>query len=412
MKRRDLIKYLSVVPLTGTVVGSALPFSAAAATFAKPKRDLINELGIRRFINASGPYTAISASLMHAEVMEAINGSSKGFVMYGEVQDKVGEKIAALCHSEAAMVTAGCSSALLLGTAAALTGMDKKKIAQLPDVENFEKNEVIVQRSHNYGYIHVLNNTGIKKILIDTPEELEKAISSKTALMYFLNDHTPDGKIKHEEWLSVAKKHNIPTIIDIAADVPPVENLWKFNDMGFDMVCVSGGKAIRGPQSTGILMGRKHLVAAARLSAPPDNQNIGRGMKVNKEEIFGLYAALERYVNQDHEKEWKIWESQVAVVNNAVKKIKGVTTEIVIPPIHNRTPNLSISWDSALINLTTKQMTEKLREGNPSIEVGIRSASVPSQSGALNITVWMLQPGEEKIVARRIQEELLKASVS
>ena len=131
-----------------------------------------------------------------------------------------------------------------------------------------------------------------------------------------------------------------------------------------------------------------------------------------KEEIFGLYAALERYVNQDHEKEWKMWESQIAVIDNAVKKIKGVSTEIVIPPIHNRTPNLSIFWDSASINLTTKQMTEKLREGNPSIEVGVRSASVPSQSGALNITVWMLQPGEEKIVAKRIQEELIKASVS
>ena len=412
MKRRDLIKYLSIAPLSGAVVGSGVPFRANSATIAKPKRDLINELGIRRFINASGPYTAISASLMHNEVMEAINSSSKGFVMYGEVQDKVGAKIAAICHSEAAMVTAGCSSALLLGTAAALTGMNRNKVAQLPDVENFDKNEVIVQKSHNYGYIHVLNNTGIKKVLVETSKELEKAISSKTALMYFLNDHTPDGKIKHQEWLAIAKKHNIPTIIDIAADVPPVENLWKFNDMGFDMVCVSGGKAIRGPQSTGILMGRKHLVAAARLSAPPDNQNIGRGMKVNKEEIFGLYAALERYVNQDHNKEWKTWESQVAVIDNAVKKIKGVTTEIVIPPIHNRTPNLSIFWDSASINLTTKQMTEKLREGSPSIEVGVRSASVPSQSGALNITVWMLQPGEEKIVAKRIQEELLKASAS
>ena len=411
MKRRDLIKYLSVAPLAGTVIGSGVPFQAVAAA-AKPKRDLIKELGLRTFINASGPYTAISASLMHDEVMEAINSSSKGFVMYGDVQDKVGEKIAAICHSEAAMVTAGCSSALLLGTAAALTGMDKKKIAQLPDVEDFDKNEVIVQKSHNYAYIHVLNNTGIKKVIVETSQELEKAINSKTALMYFLNDHTPDGKIKHQEWLDVAKKHNIPTIIDIAADVPPVENLWKFNDMGFDMVCVSGGKAIRGPQSTGILMGRKNLIAAARLSAPPDNQNIGRGMKVNKEEILGLYAALQRYLNQDHEKEWKMWEAQVAVIESAVKKVKGVTTDVTIPPIHNRTPNLSISWDSAAINLTTKQMTTNLRDGNPSIEVGIRSASVPSQNSALNITVWMLQPGEEKIVAKRIQEELIKAAVS
>lgn len=413
MKRRDLVKYLSVAPLAGAVIGTGAPFSSiAAAVAAKPKRDLVKELGLRYFLNASGPYTAISASLMHEEVMDAIKSASKGHVMYTEVQDKVGAKIAAICHSEAAMVTAGCSSALLLGTAASLTGMDKKKVAQLPNVEGFDKYEVIVQKEHNYGYIHILNATGIKMVLVETPQDLENAISSKTALMYFLNDHTPNGQIKHKEWLEVAKKHSIPTIIDIAADVPPVENLWKFNDMGFDMVCVSGGKAIRGPQSTGILMGRKSLVAAARLNAPPDNQNIGRGMKVNKEEIFGLYAALERYVNQDHEKERKTWDEQIAVIENAVKKVKGVTTEITIPPIHNVTPNLGITWDPAVINITTKQITENLRNGNPSIEVGIRSASVISQSAALNVTVWMLQPGEEKIVARRIQEELIKASVS
>ncbi|HUQ66820.1 MAG TPA: aminotransferase class V-fold PLP-dependent enzyme, partial [Flavitalea sp.] len=293
---------------------------------------------------------------------------------------------------------------LVLGTAGVLTGMDEKKVSQLPDTDGFERNEVIVQKGHNHGYIHALTNTGIKPVEIETREELEKAINSKTALMYFLNESSPHGKILHEEWLEVAKKNNIPTIIDIAADIPPVENLWKYNDMGFDLVCVSGGKAIRGPQSAGMLLGKKDLIAAARLSAPPRGGNIGRGMKVNKEEILGMYAALDRYVNQDHEKEWKMWEAQVAVIENEAKKVKGVTTLVTVPPIANHTPALSITWDTSIVKISSKDLQENLRKGNPSIEV------MGKDDNTINITVFMLKPGQEKIVAARVKEELGKAS--
>ncbi len=404
MKRRDLLKYISVGPLTGAVIGSVVPFTSITAAPAKPKRDLVKELGLRTFINAAGTYTTMTASLMHDEVMDAINSSAKEFIMYDEVQDKAGEKIAALCHAEAAMVTAGCWSALVLGTAGVLTGMDVQKVALLPNVEGLEKNEVIVQKGHNHGYIHALTNTGIKPVEIETIEDLEKTINSKTALMYFLNESSPLGKIMHKEWLEVAKKNNIPTIIDIAADIPPVENLWKYNEMGFDLICVSGGKAIRGPQSAGLLYGKKDLIAAARLNAPPRGGNIGRGMKVNKEEILGMYAALDKYVKQDHDKEWKMWEAQVAVIENAAKKVKGITTEVTVPPIANHTPALKIMWDPAVVKLTSKEMQESLRKGNPSIEV------MSSADNTINITVFMLKPGQEKIVASHINEELTKAS--
>ncbi|WP_018612174.1 aminotransferase class V-fold PLP-dependent enzyme [Segetibacter koreensis] len=404
MKRRDLLKYFSLGPLTGAAI-SAVPFkSAIAAPSNKPKRDMVKELGLRTFINAAGTYTFMTASLMPDEVMEAINSSSKEFIMYDEVQDKAGEKIAALCHAEAAMVTAGCWSALVLGTAGVLTGMDLEKVAQLPNVDSFEKNEVIVQKGHNHDYIHALTNTGIKPVVVETMDDLEKAINAKTALMYFLNESTPHGKILHKEWLEVAKKHNIPTIIDIAADIPPVENLWKYSEMGFDLICVSGGKAIRGPQSAGLLYGKKDLVAAARLSAPPRGGNIGRGMKVNKEEILGMYAALDRYVKQDHEKEWKEWEEKIAIIENAAKKVKGVTTEVTVPPIANHTPALKISWDTSVVKTTPKDLQARLREGNPSIEV------MSFADNTINITVFMLKPGQEKIVATRINEELTKAS--
>jgi len=404
MKRRDLIKYLSVAPLAGGLTG-APSNSANAGVKSLVKRDLVKELGLRTFINAYGVYTTHTASLMPDEVMAAIQDASKKYVLYNDLQDKVGEKIAAMCHSEAAMVTSGCWSALVLGTAGILTGMDKAKVALLPDLSGFEKNEVILQKTHSGSYDHALTNTGIKRVFVETVEEMEAAISSKTAMTWFYNEADPWGKIGHKQWLDLSKKHKIPAMIDIAADVPPVENLWRFNDMGYDVVCVSGGKAIRGPQSAGILMGRKEIIAAARLSAPPGGGNIGRGMKVNKEEIFGMYAALDRFVNLDHGKEWKMWEDRANVILNAVKKVNGVKAEIFVPPIANVTPTLRISWDQSLIKLTPREMTLNLRNGEPSIE------APKSINDAMILSVWMMQPGDEKIVARRFTEELIKAKV-
>ncbi len=389
-----------MIPIGTGVTAGLIPIKTFAKTPAA-KRDILKELGIRTFVNAAGTYTAMTASLMHDEVVETIKQGAKKFAMLDEVQDKVGEKIAELCHAEAATVTAGCWSALVLGTAGVLTGMDMKKVAQLPDVTGM-KSEVIVQKGHNIGYVHALTNTGAIIVEIETVQELEKAINEKTAMMWFLNTYAPMGKIQHEEWVAIAKKHKIPTMIDMAADVPPVSNLWKYNDLGFDLVCVSGGKAMCGPQSAGILMGKKELIAAARLSAPPRGGNIGRGMKVNKEEILGMYVALEKYINQDHDAEWKMWESKIDTIVTFVNSIEGVTTEVSVPPIANHTPLLFIKWDESKVKTTNKDLMLKLRNGSPSIEV-------MANGNGINITVFMLQEGEEKIVAKRVREELLLA---
>jgi len=405
MKRRNVIKGLSLLPFAGGAIGSIIPSSLAVAA-PGPKRDVFTELGLRTFINAAGTYTAMTASLMPEEVIEAINSSAKEFAMLDEVQDKAGAKIAEMCHAEAAMVSAGCWSAMVLGMAGVLTGTDPKKIAQLPFLQNTSmKSEVILQKSHMNGYEHALTNAGVTLIPVETNQEAENAINEKTAMMWFLNREAPAGKIQYEEWLSIAKKHGLPTMIDLAADVPPVENLWKYNDMGFDLVCISGGKAICGPQSAGILMGKKDLIAAARLNGPPNGGNIGRGMKVNKEEIIGMYVALDIYVKKDHNKEWKMWEDQITVVNNAVKNIRGVTTEIIIPPIANHSPSLEISWDTSKVKITRDAFAEKLRGGSPSIEVVSWE-----KENSIRLTVFMLKPREEKIVASRIKEELLQAS--
>lgn len=404
MKRREILRRLSVAPLAGGVLASGIPFGTASAAPKMEKRDLFKELGLRTFINAAGNYTTMTASLMPDDVMEAIQSSSKEFVLLDDVQDKVGAKIAALCRAEAAMVTAGCWSALVLGTAGVLTGTDRKKIAQLPHLEGM-KSEVIIQKTHINGYHHALTNAGVTIVEVETAAETELAINDKTAMLWFLNREAPVGKIQHQEWLDMAKKHNLPTMIDMAADVPPVENLWKYNVMGFDLVCISGGKAICGPQSAGILMGKKVFIEAARLNGPPGGGNIGRGMKVNKEEILGMYVALDSYIKRDHARDSKIWDERLAFIHSAVRSIPGVTTEIVTPAVANHIPSLEIGWDTAKIKMTRDGFGERLRTGSPSIEV-----ISWEKEGSIRVTVPTLKPGQEKVVAKRIQEELLKAS--
>lgn len=402
MKRRDLLRNLSIVPLAGTL----LPFeSTTAAPSKSKKRNLFKELGVRTFINAAGTYTFMTGSLMHQEVVDAIRAASHEFCLLDELQDKVGEKIAVMTKAEAAVVTSGAFSAMTLGLAGILTGMDEKKVEQLPHLEGTGmKSEIICQKAHDIGYNHALTNTGCKIVQVETALDVERAINEKTALMHFLNIEADKGKIMHEEWVALGKKHNIPTSIDVAADVPPISNLWRFNEMGFHFVVISGGKAIRGPQSAGLLMGKKDVIAAARLSMPPRGSTIGRGMKVNKEEILGMYVALEHYLNYDHDKEWKEWEARVATIESAVKPIAGINTEIKVPMLGNVTPTLHVIWDASKVKITTKDLQENLRIGDPSIEV------VGNEENHISITTWVMKPGEEKIVAKRLKEELSKVS--
>ena len=393
------------MPFAGSVLGSLYPFQTTKAAPAANKRDLFKELGVRTFINAAGTYTFMTGSLMHDYVMEAINSSSKDFCLLDELQDKVGERIAQMTHAEAAVVTAGAFSGMTLGLAGILTGMDVNKVKQLPHLQGTGmKSEVIYQKAHDIDYNHALMNTGCIMVPVDTVADVEKAINEKTALLHFLNIQADRGQIQHEEWVALGKKYNIPTSIDIAADVPPVENLWKFNDMGFHFVVISGGKAIRGPQSAGLLMGKKDIIAAARLHMPPRGFNIGRGMKVNKEEILGMYVALEHYLQYDHQKEWKEWEQRIGLMENAARSVNGISTNVTVPKLGNITPTLEISWNDKL-KLTSKDLQERLRKGNPSIEV------VGGKENSISITAWVMKPGDEKIVARRLKEELSAAVV-
>lgn len=395
--RRRFLQGLSSLSLLG------IPASAGRVFGATPKRDYFKELNIRRFINAGEPYTALSGAPMLPEVVQAMEYAAAQSVRLSEVHDAVAERIASLIGCEAAMVTAGAASALGLGTAACMTGTNRQFVRSLPDTTGM-KTEVIIQKSHRYGYDHAVRNCGTRFVEVETRDELERAITDRTVMMLFYNRHDPIGQIKAAEFVELGTKHRIPTFNDCAGDVPPAENLSKFIKMGFDLVTVSGGKGLRGPQSTGLLLGRKELIRAARLNGPPNSDAIGRGMKVNKEEMLGVLVAVETALKPDQDTDWREWEKRVKLIADSLAPLKAVKTEMFVPDITYRVPHLRISWDETAVKITPPDLIKQLRDGEPSIEV--RS----SPRDCVEIGVWLLQPGEAQTVARRIREILRSAA--
>lgn len=400
MKRRDVIKSLTALPLVGGFVGSLIPDVVTAAP-AAPKRDLFKELGVTPTINAGVTMTFLSGSLMMPEVLEAINSTSHDFANMYELQDKVGAKIAEMLHVEAAMVTSGAACAMLLGTAACITGTDAEKIKMLPNLPG-PRPEVIMQKTHRYLFDQAVSTTGAKIVEVEGADGMQKAINSNTVMALFFNA-ADKSSISHEDFLRIAKAKNIPTFLDAAADVPPVENLFKFQKLGFDLVTFSGGKMIRGPQSAGLLFGRKDLITAARLNHSPHEAPIGRPMKVNKEEMFGMYAALKSYLERDHKKEWEEWLQRAKRIGTQLETVQTVKTETHIDPgPANAFPSLDVVWDFSKVKIKPQEVLAALKNGTPSIVAN-------GNDKKLNIGVVLLRPDQIDVVAKRVKEVLQQA---
>ncbi|MCR8556603.1 aminotransferase class V-fold PLP-dependent enzyme [Mucilaginibacter sp. BJC16-A38] len=402
MKRRDILKGLTLLPLASGLVSKA---AAIGATTTHPpkttERDLFKELGVTPVINASVTMTFLSGSLMLPEVLEAINSTAHDFANMYEVQDKVGAKIAEMLHVESAMVTSGAACAILLSTAAAITGTDPEKIKLLPNLPG-PRPEVIMQKTHRYLFDQAVTTTGAKIIEVDGAAEMEKAINERTVMALFFNA-AGKSSISHEDFVAVAKKHKIPTLLDAAADVPPVENLFKYQKIGFDLVTFSGGKMIRGPQSAGLLFGRKDLITAARLNHSPNEAPIGRPMKVNKEEMFGMYAALKAYLERDHKKEWEDWIQRTKTIGSMLESLPSVKTEVAVDPgPANAFPSLNVTWDQTKIKIKPEEVVTALKSGTPSIVAGGRHEH-------LTIGVVLLRPDQVDVVAKRVKSILQQA---
>jgi len=392
MKRRSVLQAVAAVAGAPSLGASASPGG---------KGTVYTRLGVKPLINGMGTVTILGGSVMPPEVVRAMEEASRHFVYLPDLQAKAGARIAELVGVPAAMVTSGAASAITVATAAAMTKGDPKKIAQLPDTTGLPL-DVVQQKSHRSGYEAQMLLTGARVVTVETREELDRAIGERTAMMFFLNWAEPKGQIKRDEWVRVARERGVVSFTDAAADVPPREHLSQYVREGFDLVAFSGGKGLRGPQCSGLLLGRKDLIDGARTLVSPHG-GIGRGMKVGKEEIVGLVAAVERYMTVDLEAERRVLEAKVDHLKDVLGKVKGVAALTHVPEIANHVPHLQASWDETALGITAKQAHERLQGGDPPVYVLLTGP------GTLTVSVWMMQGDEHRVVARRLREILAGA---
>ena len=370
--------------------------------------NVYEELGVTTVINGQGTMTVLGGSLMRPEVEAVMALAGRHFVSIPDLEVAAGKHIVEMLKLPAgysAIVTSGAAAAMQSGLAGILTGDNPKFIEQIPDLTGM-KSEVIIQKSHRNPFDHQLRNTGVKLIVIETRGELRKAVNPKTAMMHFSNFANEEGQIKVDEWVKLAKEFGIPTFIDAAADTPPVSHLWDYANMGYDLIAFSGGKAIRGPQCAGLLLGRKDLVAYALLNNSPHEDTIGRSQKVGKEEIVGMVKALESYLKEDHEALNKEWQRRLELISSRITTLPTVTTSYFVPDMANHVPHMEMKWDLQRIKISPSDASSALQKGTPSIVI-----TTGERRGALSMNSFMLQPGEETIIADKLYE-LLKAYVA
>lgn len=396
--------------LAGSAV-STLP-SLAAGTASAPL-DYYDKLGVTKIINAAGTYTFLTASIMPPPVQAAVAQAAKHPVRLKELQEASGNYLATKLKCEGALVTAGAASALTLGTAACMTAANPSAVNKMPTDMAGLKNEVIVQKAHRYDYDHALLNCGIRFVEVETIADYEKAFTDKTVMTHFFNA-AEKGRISREDWIRVAHQHSVPCFNDAAADVPPISNLWAYTQMGFDLVTFSGGKGIRGPQNAGLLLGRKHLIEAAIANDAPISESIGRGMKVAKEQIVGMVAAVDWFTEQSEESMQAEFRSRANKIIAHLKSIPTLQGSIVVPEVANHVPHLVLDYDHSRVKISATEVADQLRRGNPSIELnpatGKKNArGLTGDKDSIVVGVWMLQPGEEMIVARSLRDVLSKA---
>jgi L-seryl-tRNA(Ser) seleniumtransferase len=417
--RRNFFERINLA-LTGFAVTRMLPFRTGIAEAAAPAEavDYYDKLGVTKTINAAGTYTYLTGCTMPPSVQAAVALAAKHPVYLADLQKAAGEYLARQLRCEAAMVTAGAASAVTLGTAACMTVANGPGAGHaMPTEMNGLKNEVIVQKAHRYDYDHAMRNCGIRFVDVETMKDYEAAFTPNTVMCFFYNA-AEGGQIGREDWIRVAHAHGVPCLNDAAADVPPISNLWNYTHMGFDLVAFSGGKGIRGPQNAGLLLGKANLIAAATANNSPNDDVVGRGMKVAKEQIVGMVAAVDWFLSQSDAGFEAEFRQRAELIAAALKDIPTVKTEIFIPPVANNVPHLLIRYDQQRVKISPKEVAKQLHAGTPSIELNPAtgtteaSAGIPKDPNKIVVGVWMLEPGEDAIVARRLREVLTQAVVS
>ena len=392
--------------------------------------DIYAELGVTPLININGTLTVIGGSVMRPEVMELMRRGNEHFVLIDELEVAAGKFIAKLCKSPAGytgLVTAGAAAAMVVGYAGMMTEDLEPRMCDIPDVSKFRRNEVIIQKSHRYPFDHQIRQTGAKLVEVETREEMIAAVNPKTLAIHFTNILSDKGKVGGPETIAIAKEYNLYTFNDAAADLPPKERLWEYPAQGWDMVTFSGGKDIRGPQASGLLIGKEELIHYALLNMSPQEDRIGRCCKIGKETIFGFLKALELFVNEDWDASLKTYDESAQVITDAVKKF-GVTAlprQFNPQALGNVTPRYSWQIDPARLNITGPEVMQKLADTRP-VGIGSMGAGASGMRGrnpeaaagdnfkeshrpardphTFGFPMWQLKSGEEKLIADRLVE--------
>jgi L-seryl-tRNA(Ser) seleniumtransferase len=413
MKRRSFVKWAAAFPLLAQV-GLQEALGTGWAEVARNSTDNIyTRLGVKPLINGRGTWTYLSASLELPEVRAAQVEASQHFVNIFDLQRAVGKRLAELTGAESGMITSGAAGAMAVATAGCIAGTDPDKIWQLPNTDGL-KNEVVMVGGRSV-FDSAIRLTGAKLVLAESADQIASAITPNTVMIY--TSSSPEQLAKE---IAVAKAHHVPIFMDAADNIPPVDKLQLFAKMGCDLYTFSGGKGLCGPQSSGLLLGRKDLIEAALANSNPWEGAVCRPMKVGKEEIMGCLAAVETWLKMDVPKLNKEWGVRVQRIATLVATVPGVETKVYTPE-ENQCPTLSISWDQEAWHYSTTDCAKQLLEGTPAIAVLTEdnpsdvlsqkpgAARPPRKDDKLQIVSMTLRPGEEIIVGKRLKELLTQA---
>lgn len=412
MKRRELIKGLSFLPLAGAIAGSSETVSAAVNEFVSPLKiegpltpgpQIFQSIGVEPVINCRGTFTIIGGSIELPEVRAAMDSASRHFVQMDELADAVGKRLAELTGAQWGMVTTGCAAALKMATAACVAGGNPEKLHQIPNLAGLDKTEVIIPAGSFSAYDFAIQNIGVKIIRVETIEELKDAVGPKTAMIKLSGGNLVPGPMGLEVIASIAKPLNIPILADAAAEILTIPNVHLQN--GATMVAYSGGKAICGPQCAGLLLGPKNILMSAWQASSP-HHGPGRDNKVGREETLGMLAAVETWVKMDHAARERNWMNWVNAIAKRVSGIESVKTKISEPEgINNRSASLTISWDPEKLHLSSTELIGELISSKPRITVGGGRSTDPGMA-SISINVSQMQPGQDKIVGDKLFELL------
>jgi uncharacterized pyridoxal phosphate-dependent enzyme len=414
--RRSFVKLLTAAPLLSQIAARDLYAQAASAVSRDPRQNIYTRLGVKTVINCRGTWTYLSGSLEFPEVRQAQVEAAHHFVNVLELQRAVGRRLGELTGAESGIVTSGAAGAMAAATAGCMAGTNDKYIWQLPDITGL-KHEVIMVGGRS-AFDSAIRLTGAKLVLTYSPEELGNAINENTAMIY-----TTELGEKLQKVLSIAKDRRVPMLLDDAAGIPPADNAKLYARMGIDLYCFSGGKGLRGPQCSGLLLGRKDLIEAALLNCSPREGAVCRPMKVGKEEIIGCLTALETWLKIDEKKLYAEWTGRLDRIRKLVETVPGVKTETFTPEDGNRYPTLKVSWDQQGWNYSIMDCVEQLRAGSPVIEVlgadnpslvkavreGNPNHKEPKGPDHIELVSMTIKPGEDIIVGQRLRTILAAA---